>query len=93
MIQLDPGLFGVILSIFGAGLLAGIGWIVRTLLTQNTAMAGQTQALAVLVARVDPTVEKTTRLEATVAELNTRVLRLEIAGGVHTTSAVTVNAN
>jgi len=94
MIQLDTGLFGVILSLLGAGLLAGIGWIVRTLLTQNNAMAGQTQALAVLVARVDPTVDATRRLETAVTDLNSRVLRLELAGGLHnTTSAVTVNAS
>ena len=88
----DPILAQWLLGLLAALLLAGVGYILRTLSSQNTAMAGHSQALAVLVTRIDPAVEKTTRLEAAHGELKERVLRLELAQGVHTgPSPVTVN--
>jgi hypothetical protein len=94
MIDLAP-ILPTLLSLLGAALLAGVAWILRTLNAQNTAMTGHSQALAVLIARVDPAVEKATRLEAAHADLKERVLRLELAQGLPAppaaSSPVTVN--
>lgn len=91
---IDPILAQWILGILAAALLAGVAYILRTLNAQNTAMSGQSQALAVLVSRVDPAVAGQQRLEAAHSELKDRVLRLELAQGIHApqqASPVTVN--
>ena len=90
--MIDPTIGQWILGLLAALLIAGVGYILKTLNAQNTAMSGQSQALAVLVSRVDPALEKTTRLEAAHGELRDRVLRLELAQGIHAQqSPVTVN--
>lgn len=92
---IDPILAQWLLGLLAALILAGVSFILRTLASQNTAMAGQSQALSVLIARVDPAVQKTVTLETSVRDLSDRVLRLEIRQGItenHTaTSPVTVN--
>jgi hypothetical protein len=84
-VTIDAGVLAALISAAGAGVLGGLGWILRaitkqndTLARQNGAMAGQSQALAVLVARVDPTVQKTQTLDTAVAGLTTRVSALEL---------------
>jgi hypothetical protein len=77
-VSIDPGVLATLISGAAAGVLAGLSWILRTLSKQNGAMAGQSQALAVLIARVDPAVQKTQTLDTAVAGLNTRVSALEL---------------
>ena len=91
---IDPTVASWLLGLFGAALLAGITWILRTLTAQNAAMAGHSQALAVLVTRVDPALQKTASLEASVNDLTNRVFRLELTSGLAATvppQQVTVN--
>jgi hypothetical protein len=94
--MLDPIMVQWILGLLAALLIAGIGYILKTLNAQNTAMAGHSQALAVLVTRVDPALQKTASLEASVNDLTNRVFRLEITGGLtpapQAPQTVTVNA-
>ena len=78
---IDPILAQWLLGILAALILTGVGYILRTLNGQNTAMAGHSQALAVLVTRVDPALQKTASLEASVNDLTNRVFRLELTSG------------
>jgi len=98
---IDATLIGPVISVLGAGLLAAVGFIMRTLSGQNRAMASQTQALAVLVARIDPAIDnvgKTQALSVAVAALEARVTAVAadvayLRGAAHTPQPVTVPAN
>lgn len=68
------------LPIIGSGVLAGVGWIARTLTAQNKGMEVQGRALAVLIAQVDPAIkniDRTGKLEVAVAALETRMRALD----------------
>jgi hypothetical protein len=68
--QIDPIFVQWALGIIGVVAVAGIGFILRTL-------NQQTQALAVLVARVDPTISNAAVLQAAVTDHNSRLAGLE----------------
>lgn len=89
-----------ILTTLGTALLAGVGYILRTLSGQNKAMGSQSQALAVLITRVDPAidnVQRTQSLSESVIGLDARLKAVEteqtyIRGALQG-STVTLTAN
>lgn len=74
--SIDPGLIGPIASLIGTAVVAGLGFILRTLIKQNQTMTAQSQALAVLVARIDPAINNYALLESQVTALATDVAYL-----------------
>jgi len=85
-----------IMSLVGSAVLAGVAWILKTLSGQNRAMASQSQALAVLVTRVDPAIANvahTQTLAVTVGQLDTRltIVEQELRGSRVAGTSVTVN--